>query len=62
MKYRVNVKIGYYEAWFDFEDMADAGEFAKTVLTHQVPNEDTRRKTSVSIRVMSDGEETEDEE
>lgn len=62
MKYRVIVKIGYNEAWFDFDDMQDAGKFAEAVLVHQVPNEDTRRKTSVSIRVMSDGEETEDEE
>lgn len=62
MKYRVIVKIGYHEAWFDFEDMADAGEFAKTVLTHQAPNEDTRYKTSVNILVVKDGEAAEEDE
>lgn len=61
MKYRVIVKIGYHEAWFDFEGIQAAGEFAKTVLIHQTENEDTPKKASVTIRVIVEGAESEDE-
>lgn len=50
--YRVIVKVGYYEAWFEFESMSEAGAFAQTVLTHQASNEDTTRKLSVRIDVI----------
>lgn len=63
MKYRVIVKVGYHTALFEFDDMTEAGEFAKAILTHQVPNEDTSYKTSISMQILQDGDtEEEDEE
>lgn len=53
MIYRVILKVGYYENWFDFDTIGDAGIFAKSVLMHNVPNED--RKTEllyVTIKVI----------
>lgn len=53
--YRVTIKISYYEAWFEFEDLNEAGEFAKTILAHQIENEDTKKKTQVNISVIAYG-------
>lgn len=44
MIFRVILKIGYYENWFDFDNLEDAGIFAEAALSHCVPNED--RKTA----------------
>ena len=52
MKYRIILKVGYYSTWFDFDDIEAAGEFAKTILLHQVQNEDTEKGTSVKIEVI----------
>lgn len=60
--YRVLLKVGYNVAWFDFNNMEDAGEFAKTALTHQSPNDDTRKEASVSIKIVDPSTETEEEE
>ena len=35
MKYRIIYEIGYRQAAFDFQTMEEAGNFAKTLLTHQ---------------------------
>lgn len=40
MVVRVILKIGYYERWFEFENISDAVGFAADVLRHNVPNED----------------------
>lgn len=58
--YRVAIKISYYEAWFEFEDLDDAGEFAKMILTHQVENDDTKKKTQVNIRAIVSGDKEEE--
>ncbi len=58
--YRVAIKISYYEAWFEFEDLDDAGEFAKMILTHQVENDDTKKKTQVNIRAIVRGDKEEE--
>ena len=53
MKYRVVYTIGYLDAWFDFDSIGDAGDFAKTLLIHQIPNDDTKdRKIHVTIQVI----------
>ena len=62
MIYRVILKVGYNVAWFDFDSMEDAGEFAKTALIHQSPNDDTRKEASISIKVMDPSAEAEEEE
>ena len=60
MKYRIVLKVRYYSTWFDFDDIEAAGEFAKTILTHQVPNEDSEDENFVSIEVIN--EESDEEE
>ena len=52
MKYRVVLEVGYNVAWFEFTSMEAAGEFAKTILMHQVESEDTRKKSKVRIDVV----------
>lgn len=52
MIYRVILHVGYNEAWFDFEDMNEAGDFARTILTKHQENEDTRKRNTVTIKVI----------
>lgn len=52
MKYRVILEVGYNTTWFDFDDIESAGEFAKTILMHQVDNEDTRHKEKVRLEII----------
>lgn len=40
MKYRVILKVGYYERWFEFDTVDSAAYFAKDLLSANVPNED----------------------
>lgn len=60
MIFRVVIKVGYYETWYEFESMSEAGTFAQTVLTHQADNEDTTRKLSVRIDVIANEKGEED--
>lgn len=57
MKYRIILKVGYYSTWFDFDDIGEAWEFAKQMLIHHVPNEDTEKIATVKIEIVSGGEE-----
>lgn len=51
--YRVALKIGYHERWFEFCDLSKAGEFAKIILINQVINEDHKdQQLTVSIEVV----------
>ena len=63
MIYRVILKVGYNEAWFDFDTIEEAGEFAKTILVHQTENEDSKRRSVIRLEVIDttivDGEEEE---
>lgn len=53
MIYRVVLKISYYENWYDFTSLAEAGAFAEAVLTHAVQNEDMEKTpTYVTMKVM----------
>ena len=52
ISFRVVINVGYYAAWFDFEDAEQACIFATNALTHLTPNEDNRKETSISIRVV----------
>lgn len=61
MKYRLILKVGYNEIWFEFDTIAEAGLFAKTILVHQVENEDTKKKSFITIQVV-DGNNVESEE
>ena len=61
MRYRVVFKVGYHDIWFEFDSIAEAGAFAKIVLVHQVENEDTKKKSFITIQVV-DGNNVESEE
>lgn len=62
MIYRVILKVRYNEAWFDFDDIESAGEFAKTILTHQVVSDDAKPKTTISMKVIDPTKVSEDED
>ena len=62
MNYRVVLKVSYNEAWFDFDTIEEAGEFAKTILVHQTNSEDSRKKSSVKIDVINPEAEEENED
>lgn len=54
MIYRVVLKISYYENWFDFDNVEDAGRFAETVLMHQTVSEDRKVLRSEVIMKIVD--------
>lgn len=62
MKYRVILKVGYSNAWFDFDNLNDAGEFAKVALTHSIGNDDTHKYVDVSIKCVNPETEKEEED
>lgn len=63
MIYRVILKIGYYENWFDFDDITDAAKFAETVLEHQRANEDRKiLRAEIVLKVIDPTKENNDEE
>lgn len=60
IKYRVILKIGYNAAWFEFENAAEAISFATVALQSMVTNEDTSKKTKITIEIINPNEEEED--
>lgn len=63
MIYRVIIFVGYHEAWFDFDDIDDAGAFARIILAHQTTNEDTKKPVKITIQVINiDAEEESEDE
>lgn len=62
MKYRIILKVSYNEAWFDFDTIEDAGEFAKTILVHQINNEDCKRKSMIRMEIIDTTIEKSEEE
>lgn len=53
MKYRVVLKISYYERWFEFDNINKAATFAADLLKYNVPNEDHNDKlTEVKMYVI----------
>lgn len=61
MKYRLILKVGYSEIWFEFDTITEAGAFAESILVHQVENEYTKKKSFITIQVV-DGNNVESEE
>lgn len=62
MKYRIIFKVGYNEAWFEFSDLNEAGEFAKKLLTTLVPNEDTKKRNHIRLEIINSEIESEEED
>lgn len=62
MIYRVIIKISYKTAYYDFDDIQSAGQFAEMALTHNKPNED-KDEHYITIKIIDPNvEEAEDEE
>ena len=63
MIYRVILKIGYYEGYFEFEDADEAVNFGKTALMASVPGGDNQNKlVRVTMEIVDkELEEREDE-
>jgi len=62
MKYRVIFKVSYNEAWFDFDTIEEAGEFAKTILVHQVESPDSKRRSIIRVEIINPAEEENEDE
>ena len=52
IKYRVQMKISYYDACFEFDDAEEAVGFAKLMLEHQVSTEDAKKKPIIQMQVV----------
>lgn len=62
VKYRVVLKVSYYEAHFDFEKSEDACKFAELAVTHSVKSEDSDRTPFIGIRVIKEKNDEESDE
>ena len=62
IKYRVVLKVGYYESWFEFEEAKDATKFATEALQHMVSTEDTKKTGSIIMQIVDTKEENEEVE
>lgn len=62
MKYRVTIKIAYHVAYFDFEDAAEACNFATSALMHSVSSEDQNKAASIMLRIINSEMEEEEED
>lgn len=60
MIYRVILKIGYYENWFDFTTGDEAIEFASSALNHHSPNEDRSELLTIELQIMKKKEKEEE--
>ena len=52
MIYRVILKVGYYNTWFEFKSSKEACDFASAALAHMVSNDDTDKATFVSMQLV----------
>lgn len=50
--YRVIIKVSYYSVHFEFESIEQACKFATTALMNMVGNEDTTKKTSITLLIV----------
>lgn len=62
IKYRVIIKVGYNEAWFEFDSADQACGFATNAISHMVECEDTRKKTTITIQVVDADAKDDDED
>ena len=56
IKYRVDLKVGYNHAFFDFDDANTAAEFAVGILKHSTGCDDTSKVVKVNLQIINDEE------
>ena len=61
MIYRVILKVGYNEAYFDFASVEDAATFGRVALAHMVDCDDTKKKSSITMLIIDPTKESEEE-
>jgi len=61
-KFRVILKAGYRQLWFDFEDSESACAFAVIALKHMTPSAENDKEESVYIKILDDEEGEKDAE
>lgn len=69
LKYRIILKVGYCESWFEFDDPTTACDFARTALLHQIVNKDNEKRpmyvtmkiVDVELEAQREKEDEEDE-
>ena len=59
--YRVILKVGYNEAYFEFESAGEATDFATNALKHSTSCDDTKKKFKIMMAIV-DAENEEEEE
>lgn len=62
MVYRVMLKVGYYERWFEFMSSVDAMYFAETILKKAVDSEDNENPTQIAVWVEKEAEKEDSED
>lgn len=62
MIYRVVLKVGYCEAFFDFDEAESACNFAMLALTHSVACDDTKKATKITLQIVNPVAEKEEED
>ena len=53
-KYRIIYQVGYYTTVFQFDSIDKAGDFARELLTYQIPNEDCDKKQTIQIEMLQE--------
>ena len=54
IKYRVMIKVGYCDAWFEFDGAESACAFAENALKHSVKSKDTDKETHIDLSVIEE--------
>ena len=60
--YRVSIKIGYYQADFEFENVEEAATFARAILEKQTDTEDAKKSAYVRMYVVDKVREAKEDE
>ena len=56
IKYRIDLKVGYNHAYFDFDDANTATEFAVNILKYSTGCDDTAKVVKVNMQIVNEQE------
>lgn len=62
MIYRVVLKVSYNEAFFDFDSLDQACNFARVAVEHSVKSEDQKKIGKISVMVINSAINEQEEE
>lgn len=61
MIYRVILRVSYSDAFFDFDNAADACNFATVALEHSADSEDQKKKSKITLVIINPNKEEEED-